>query len=385
MTSSEATHISHQKLCAVEPALSAIAPLRDFQSIAPNTLFHAGPPLRSPQAPPAPLLNGILAAIVTEGWATTRDDAAELFNAGEINLVPAQDVDIVTPLAFVVGPSTICLQVSDLANPHRFTLSPLNDGPPPHAIRFGVYRDEGLGVVRALIDGAGRDLSDAVEGPMPLLPAMAQALAEGDELHGHVAAMQKQVRAAFRSPLSEGATTYFDSVGQFALNVVMAASALMIGAGAGVADSRMVVACGGNGEDLGYKLAHAPHDWVTTPASRPIGTRLPGREHAAALPAIGDSAVIDALGLGAACLRFCPELATPLQDLFDRNELSAAFLDDRAHKPFIDLHPQLGNDSIQIGLDLTRPRDCLGINLGIVEATGQLGLIGRGVAPWPEI
>ncbi len=384
MTGNDPTQISHQRLCAAEPMLSAISPLREFKAIPERTLFHAGPPLTNPNAPPPPLRNGALAAIVLEGWAGSRDEADALLINGDIRLVPAQDTGIVTPLAYVVGPSTICLKVIDQRQPDHFILAPLNDGPPPHAIRFGVYRDEGLAIARLLIDGIGGELSDALIAPLPLLPAMAVALANGDELHARVTVMQEQVRAAFQTPLSSHATTYFNSAGQFALNVVMAAAALMIGSGGGVPDSQMVVACGGNGENLGYKLANAPANWVTLPATRPVGTRLPGHERAAALPAIGDSAVIDALGLGAACLRFSPEIAQSLQGHFDRQEISPAFLKIQSHQPFLAPHPAFANEGLCVGLDLARPRDCLGINLGIVEATGQHGLIGRGVAPWPS-
>ena len=384
MTDHDPTLVSQQKLCAVEPALSAIAPLKDFRAVTDKTLFHAGPPLTDPTSPPAPLLNGILAAIVIEGWAGSREEAETLFASGEVSLSPAQDAGIVTPLAFVVGPSTVCLKVIDIDQIDRFVLSPLNDGPPPHAIRFGTYHDAGLAVVRSLIDGVGSDLSSALKEPMPLLPKMAAALADGDELHGRVTVMQKQIRTILDAQLTPRAIKYLDGAGQFALNAVMAAAALMIKAGTGIPGSRMIIACGGNGESLGFKVADAPDEWLTKPATRPIGGRLPGLEQTGALPAIGDSAVIDALGLGAACLRFSPEIAGSLQNQFDQEMISPAFLDHRAHNAFIGPHPGLGNDSIRVGLDLTRPRGCLGINLGIVEETGKHGLIGRGVAPWPE-
>ena len=384
MSGNDPTGLSHQKLCAVEPALSSIAPLRDFKSVADKTLFHAGPPLIDPTSPPAPLLNGILAAIVLERWASSREEAEALFASGEVKLSPAQDAGIVTPLAFVVGSSTVCLKVSDLNQTDRFVLSPLNDGPPPHAIRFGTYHDAGLTIVQSLIDGVGNDLANALKAPIPLLPQMAAALADGDELHGRVASMQQQIRAILDTQLSPRATKYLDGAGQFALNAIMAAAALMIKAGAGIPGSRMLVACGGNGESLGFKVADAPDKWLTKPATRPIGGRLPGLEQTDALPAIGDSAVIDAFGFGAACLRFSPEIAGSLQDQFDRQLISSAFLDDRAHNAFIGPHPRLGNDSIRVGLDLSQPRECLGINLGIVEETGKHGLIGRGVAPWPQ-
>jgi hypothetical protein len=162
---------------------------------------------------------------------------------------------------------------------------------------------------------------------------------------------------------------------QFVLNVIMATAAVMLGAGAGIADSNLVVAAGGNGVHFGYKVASAPDTWLTLPATRPQGPKFPGKEDAAALPAIGDSAVIDALGFGAACLRFCPTLAEALEGHID-----PAFLTPAAHDAFVGPHPGLGNRDVRVGLDLTRPISALGVMLGMVEAGG---ITGRGVAPWP--
>ena len=384
MTGTSATRQSFERMLSVVPALTEISPLAHFQADLPaRTLFHAGPPLRDNAAVPKPLQNAIAAAGVIEGWGRTPEDSLSLLDTGQIQLAPAQDFGIVTPLAFVVGPSTVCLKVADLEQPATYKLAPLNDGPPPDAIRFGLCRPEGLAVVRSLIDGIGADLASVLNEPVPLLPMMRVALAQGDELHGRVSAMQTQIRQVFDDRVSTGTAAYLDSAGQFALNVVMAAAALMIGAGNNISGSRMVTASGDNGQDFGYKVANTPTKWLVRPATQPIGPRMPGHETAVPLPAIGDSAVIDALGLGAACLRFCPEIGTVLQSTIENGDLPDAFLDDRAHLPFIGPHPGLGNDEVRVGLDLDQSRTCLSINLGMVECKGEHGLIGRGIAPWP--
>ncbi len=380
----EATRQSHERIIVVEPAWTRIAPLRDMRQLPANTLLHAGPPLRDGGSLPAALRHAVCAATILEGWASSYEFAAMQFDDGNISLAAAQDYGVVTPLAFVVGPSTFCLEVADLNQPDRTIISPLNDGPAPGAIRFGVCSEESLAVVQSLRDGVGENLAQALGGPLPLLPLMADALVNGDDLHGHVAAFQERILPAFRGSLTADSEAYLKSVGQFALNISMAASALMIGAGAGVADSRMVVASGGNGVEIGYKLACEPDQWQTVPATQPIGPRLPGREDRSPLPAIGDSAVIDALGLGAACLRCSPTLSDSLSSHIERGEVPGDHLTLRAHEAFIGLHPGLPIGGLRVGLDLDRPRSCLGIMLGMVDAAGEIGLIGRGIAPWPE-
>ena len=138
-----------------------------------------------------------------------------------------------------------------------------------------------------------------------------------------------------------------------------------------------MVAAGGNGHDFGWKLAGAPAEWVVRPAQPPVGPLLPGIAGRSPLPAIGDSAVIDALGLGAACLRFAPNLFSAMLEYVD-----PAFDTKEAHLPFVGPHPALP-DGVRVGLDLARERICLGVMLGMVDAGGHAGLIGRGVAPWP--
>ncbi|MEQ9608684.1 MAG: DUF1116 domain-containing protein, partial [Kiloniellaceae bacterium] len=344
--------------------LSRIAPLTDLVLDLPSrTLFHAGPPFADPMDLPAPVANSVAAAALLEGWIADRSALSAALASEDVRLVPAQDIGLVTPLAFVVGPSAYCLEVTDGTTPGRRSFSPLNDGPLPDALRLGTGRAAGIAIVQSLIDSIGADLATHLRPSIPLLPLMAKGLEGGDELHGRLNAAQAQVAGFFARGLKPQTADYLAETNQFVLNVIMAAAALMIGAGAGIAGSSFVVACGGNGRDLGYKLADAPERWLTLPASRPAGPRLPGHEGETPLPAIGDSAVIDALGLGAACLRFAPALATDLKDHVD-----PPYLAERAHDAFVGPHPDLPFPGLKFGLDLARPRACLGIMLGMVGA-----------------
>ena len=371
-----ANEAAHAAIIAAEPQLTRIAPLAELvDGLGEATLLHAGPPFASPELMPPPMRNAAVAAARHEGLAP--DEAATLaaLRAGEIRLAPAQDVGVVTPLAFVAGPTMFGLEVVDPVSGTR-RVSPLNDGPLPHGLRFGTGSATGLALVRDLTEGIGDALAGALDAPVPLLPVFAAALERGDELHGQVAAAQTFVRGWF-GPLPDDAEAYLKAANQFVLNAVMAAAATMLGAAARTPDATIVVAAGGNGLDFGWKLANAPDEWVVQPANPPVGPLLPGIAGRTPLPAIGDSAVIDALGLGAACLRFAPDLYAALLEHVD-----PAFGTKDAHLPYVGPHPALP-DGVRVGLDLARERVCLGIMLGMVDAAGHQGLIGRGVAPWP--
>lgn len=376
--SAGATSESHHRLLAVRPVLTRIARLdAALDAVPPRTLLHAGPPFADPTDLPVPVFNGVAAAARLEGWAASPAETQDLLAGGALSLKPAQDVGVVTPLAFVVGPGTPVLEVRDDAASGVGIFCPLNDGPPPLALRFGAGRDDGVAFARHLRDTVAGELANALAAPVAVLPMLARALAEGDDLHGRVSALQGRVPDLFGDGLSPQARAYLDAAGQFGLNVVMATAALMLRAAGGVPGSGMVVAAGGNGRDFGWKLAADPHVWRTAPATVPAGPRLPDRDDVEGLPAVGDSAVIDALGFGAACLRFAPDLAEAMAGHAD-----PAFLTPAAHRAFIGPHPDFPAD-IHLGLDLTRPRACLGIMLGALDRAGARGLIGRGIAPWP--
>jgi hypothetical protein len=379
MTEDAAIQLSFERLIAASPVMGRIAPLKTFQpDLAAKTLFHAGPPFENVAAAPTPIKNSAAAAAVFEGWHESIDHARAGIEAGEIALQSAQDNGIVTPLAFVAGPSTYCLEVRDENAPERNILSPLNDGPPPHGLRFGRGDEDGLALLRTLAAEVGPDLAQHVNVGVPILPLLATSLAAGDDLHGHLAALQSRVFDIFGTSISPTSRDFIEAASQFVLNVVMASAALMIDSGRDVPNSRMVIACGGNGVELGYKLSGAPEAWQKLPANRPIGPQFPALAAAQPLPAIGDSAVIDALGLGAACLRFCPTL----KDALD-GHINPVFFNKAAHAAYIGPHPALPLPGLRVGLGLERPRECLGIMLGMVEETGTHGLIGRGVATWP--
>ncbi|MCC3304591.1 DUF1116 domain-containing protein [Sneathiella sp. HT1-7] len=378
--SSIATQKSYNNLIAVEPALTRIAKLEELIPNLPGrTLLHAGPPFSDQGNLPRPMRNSLVAAAQLEGWAASEEDAFTQLKNGELNLRPAQDFGVVTPLAFIVGPSAYCLEVEDMAAPGNRRFSPLNDGPLPYALRLGNGHPDGLALLQRLSKHIGTVLARMLTAPIPLLPVLDHGLKNGDDLHGQVAATQAKFRSLFSAPDDTETVAYLASAGQFSLNFIMASAALMIGAGANIAKSNMIIACGGNGQDIGYKLASDPNTWITRPALPPVGIKFEGQEMAEALPAIGDSAVIDALGFGAACLRTTPSLAEGY-----RGHIHPDFFSPAAHAPFIGPHPALSDSGIMVGLDLTRPRTCLGINLGMVERTGTTGLIGRGVSPWPE-
>jgi len=372
-----ATAASYERLLAARPQLDRCAPLGDIAAVPNRTLLHAGPPLQAGAIPP-PLLNSAIAAARFEGWARDETQAHDAILHGDVRLAPAQDYAVVTPLAFIVSPSMWVVGVSDAARKDLVRYAPLNDGPPPAALRFGDRHADQAGRL-ALLAKCGPAFDRAVREPIELLPLMRAGLDGGDDLHGRVIAANAALTAILMPRLTGAAADYLGLANQFVLNLIMAACAVMIGAGAGIADSRMVIAAGGNGADFGWQLAGAPGRWAARPAHPPVGPSFPQAAGRRFLPAIGDSAVIDVCGFGAAALRHAPELVDAL-----RGHVPEAFFTPAASVGFLGAHPAFPPD-LRLGLDIDAVGPGHGIMLAALDADGEIGLAGRGIAPWPAI
>ncbi len=168
----------------------------------------------------------------------------------------------------------------------------------------------------------------------------------------------------------------------FFLTFWMAAAKLMLSAAEGGEPRTLVTRMAGNGEVFGLSLAGQPDAWFTAPATAPRGRYLPGANSTnEALGAIGDSAVIDALGFGGQALHLAPEPREALQPFLPAG---AASIDS----PLLAAtHPAFEKCGVRVGLDALRAiRSGIApvVTLAMVEKTGRGGLLGRGVFLPPE-
>jgi len=376
--SDQATQVSFERFLAAAPQLDSCAPLGEVVAVPDKTLLHAGPPFQADAALPPPVRNAAVVAAQFEGWAADHNGACAALARGAIRLAPAQDYGVVTPLAFVISPSMPVLRASDAAGNAALRYAPVNDGPPPAALRFGARHDGQIERL-ALIGRIAPALNDALQEPIPLLPILRAGLDGGDDLHGRVAAANAALIDVLAPRLSGEARDYLILANQFVLNVIMAACAVLIGAGAGIKDSRLVTAAGGNGIDFGWQLAGAPGVWRTAAAQAPIGPHFPHAAGKRFLPAIGDSAVIDACGFGAAALRYAPDMIAAL-----RGQVPDSYFEATASEGFIGAHPAFP-PGLKLGLDIDAQGPVRGVMLAAIDAEGDAGLVGRGVAPWPAM
>lgn len=371
----------------VRPILAALMRAGDAIVFPPRTLLHAGPPYAPGQRPPAPVANSAAAAVVFEGWASDRSQALALIEAGEIRLAAAQDHRCVVPLASVLSPSQQVQVVRDAGGVAPAAFAPLNGGSGP-ALRLGLPGPQVVAHLRWLNGPFADAIRDACGRGIELLPLADQALAMGDDCHGRTqagTAVLLERLSLDRANANDGADT---SVGigiaqdflagspSFFLNLWMAAVKCMLGAAEGTAESAVVTAMGANGIDAGLRLASQPDSWHRCAASVPVGVKAPEFRQVQALPAVGDSGVVEAFGLGAMAFAHSPLQQQALGAFMP--ESAAALARALLSGP----HPGLRASEAWFGLSARAAitqRKTPAVVLGMLDASGRHGRIGAGI------
>ncbi len=370
----DATAQAVERMLAAVPVWTGTGTAGDRIGLDRRTLLHAGPPFADPAEICPPILNAAAAALLFEGMAGGVEEARALVLSGAVTLRPAQDMGVVTPLAAVVSRSMWLHVVEDASGSGARAYSPLNEGGGP-APRFGIVNGAVVERLRLLHGAVGPALAGI--GPVELSGIAREAMEQGDELHGRVGVASALLTDTLVSRL--GGTgevcAFLKEAGQFFLNPWMAACKAMMLAADGVPGAALVTAAGGNGVRFGLRLSGmAGKGWASAPVAAPQGPDIGAPRPR--LPAIGDSAVIDALGFGALALDAAPLLRT---ELGAAAEAAVAAAD----RLLCAEHPGFGR---RVGLDsraVLRGGPVPPVCLAALHAAGEDGIVGRGIAWHP--
>ena len=380
----EADARAAEALVSIHPAWTGMPRAADALGLPAHTLLHAGPPADPPHELVAPTLNSGAVACVFEGWADSLDEGLALVRSGRIRFEPAQDHSVATPMAAVVSPSMRLIEMSDAEGSDARGWAPINGGGTGagpcarYGRRTGAELDQQRflnGAVAEQLDAACRDE------PVDWLPIADQALLDGDDLHLRHVSANRQLHELITRRLGD---QFRDSaVGAFIaewpffhLNFAMAAGRAALSGGTGVPESGLVTALGGSGTEVGLQVSAFPGRWFTAPADPPRGNLRAPYTVDDCVGAYGDSALLEAVGLGAFAHRHAPEMQAfhagfAPDDLLDLPDMLLA----RAH-------PGLARSGAFAGLSVrtvvetgTTPV----IELGIVERSGEVGGLGAGI------
>ena len=379
-----------------EPVLVDCAPAREAMALADQVVLHAGPTLEWSRAC-EPMRVAVLAAIRYEGWARDDAAAAALVESGDVTLEPCHHHGAVGPMTGMITASMPVFVVENRRYGNR-AFATINEGL-GKVLRFGANDDSVLARLRWLAAECGPLLGAALRasGGIELRTLMAQALRMGDEMHQRNVAASSLLARALMAPLARAArdaaalarvAEFVASNDQFFLNVAMAAGKALADPANGVAASTIVTTMARNGTDFGIRVSGLGDRWFTAPVNTPVGLYFPGFSADDANPDMGDSAIVETIGLGGGAMAASPAVARfvgaggAAESRRITDEIAEICAAEHPHFRV----PALDERGVPAGIDVRRVVET-GItpliNTGIAGRKAGTGQIGAGVVRAP--
>lgn len=378
-------------LIDVIPAAEAIPALKDGKII-----LHAGPPIEWARMC-GPMRGAVAGIAVFEGWADTLDDAMEMAARGEFTFHPNHHFDAVGPMTGLTtrGQSVMVVENRTFGNKSYCSV---NEGL-GKVMRFGGNDAEVLDRIKWLAEGFGPALGAAVRhcGGVPLKSLVARGLTMGDEMHQRNVAcsglMMRELAPHMAAVVTDRealqkALAFMAGNDQFFLNIAMAMGKAIMDPVRNIDGCSIVTAMSRNGTDFGIRVSGTGDQWFTAPVEMPEGLYFPGFSESDANPDMGDSTIVETIGLGGFAMGAAPAVAgfvgagaASEAGVFTRTmgEITAA------ENPEWTI-PQLDYLGVPTGIDIRLVVDtglAPTINTGIAHKEPGVGQVGAGVVRAP--
>jgi hypothetical protein len=306
------------RMLAADPVLVDVQPAGEaIPELGEHMILHAGPPVAW-QEMCGPMRGAVAGAIVLEGWARDLEAAGALAASGEIAFHPNHHFDAVGPMTGLTTRSMPVMVVENRAHGNR-AFCTLNEGL-GKVMRFGGNDDSVLQRLRWLASTfaplLGRGLREC--GGLALSGIVARGLTMGDEMHQrNVACTSLTLRALAPvlarcesdSALLSEALAFMAGNDQFFLNVAMVMGKAIMDPVRGIPASSVVTAMCRNGTEFGIRVSGTGDTWFTAAVEMPRGLYFPGFSEADANPDMGDSTIVETVGLGGFAMAASPAVA----------------------------------------------------------------------------
>ncbi|MGL4323569.1 MAG: DUF1116 domain-containing protein [Beijerinckiaceae bacterium] len=304
-----------RRILTGDPVLVDVVPARDaLPRLRSGMILHSGPPIAWDRMC-GPMRGAITGIAVFEGWASSLDDAETMAARGEFQFAPNHTMDCVGPMTGMTTVSQPLLVVENKAYGTR-AFCAINEGL-GKVMRFGGNDEEVLNRLRWLRDEMGPALGAALRemGGIPLKPLIARGLSMGDEMHQRNVAcsglLLRTLAPALARTMRDGQALarVLDFIGrndQFFLNVGMAMGKSLTMAAENIPGSSVVTVMCRNGTDFGVRVSGTGDRWFVAPVEMPKGLYFPGYTEADANPDMGDSAIVETVGLGGFAMGAAP-------------------------------------------------------------------------------
>jgi Protein of unknown function (DUF1116) len=383
-----------RRLTTSRPRLVAIERAGDALGLERGEFLHAGPPIDWADAS-GPVRGALLGAMVYEGLADSVQKAEAL--APTISLAPAHSRHAVGPMAGVISPSMPVFVMHDEVF-DTTAYCTLNEGL-GKVLRFGAYSPEVIERLRWIERILAPVLTGAVgrHGPVDLPAILAQALQMGDEGHNRNRAGTSLFIREIVADLIEldlpttdlaAALRFINANDHFMLNLAMGMAKAAADSARELPGATMVVAMARNGTEFGLQTAGTGDEWFAGPAEVPEGLYFSGFSAEDANPDLGDSTIMETVGLGGVAMAAAPAIVR-----FVGGDVSAAVENtERMYEITLAEHPlyqipALGFRGTPTGIDVTlvARTDMLPvINTGIAGREPGVGQVGAGIVDPPR-
>ena len=377
-------------LVDVIPAAEAIPALRE------NTILHAGPPIAWDRMC-GPMRGAVAGIAVFEGWASDLDRATEMAASGAFAFHPNHHFDAVGPMTGMTTIGQPVMVVENRTFGNRAYCA-LNEGL-GKVMRFGGNDAEVLARLAWLRDVFGPAMGAALRdlGGIPLKSLVARGLTMGDEMHQRNVACSGLTLRALAPALARTVTdskalaealTFIGGNDQFFLNIVMALGKAIMDPVRGIEGSSVITAMSRNGTEFGIRVSGTGDTWFTAPVEMPEGLYFPGFSEADANPDMGDSTIVETIGLGGFAMAAAPAVAgfVGAGAASDAANFTRAMAEITLGENPEWTIPALDYAGVPTGIDIRRVLEtglAPTINTGIAHKKPGVGQVGAGVVKAP--
>jgi hypothetical protein len=386
-----------RRLLAGDPVLVDVVPAGDaLEGLGGRHILHAGPPIGWERMC-GPMRGAVMGIAVFEGWASDLTDAARQAEAGAFRFEPNHHYDAVGPMTGITTQGQPVLVVENRAFGNR-AYCVINEGL-GKVLRFGGNDAAVLARLAWIRDVLGPGLGRAIRdmGGIPLKPIIARGLAMGDEMHQRNLACSSLLLRLLAPALARRATDgealarcleFIGSNDQFFLNVAMAMGKAVTDPARGIDCSSIVTAMSRNGTDFGIQVSGLGDAWFTAPVEMPVGLYFPGYTQQDANPDMGDSAILETVGLGGFAMAAAPAVvgfvgAGPASSAASFTRRMGEITVGSSREWTI---PSLDGAGVPIGIDIRLVVETgivPTINTGIAHRQPGVGQVGAGIVRAP--
>ncbi|MER3447621.1 MAG: hypothetical protein C4291_12660 [Candidatus Dadabacteria bacterium] len=393
----EANAVAIERILSVEPALVDVnTALNAIPNMTPNTILHAGPPIEWERMCD-PMKRAIRGALIFEGLASDDQEAKRLIRANKIKLSPNHHHDAAGPMTGIISPSMPVIVSKDLTS-GRTVYSTFNEGG-GRVLWFGAFGDETLERLRWMRDVLGPVMKRVIEkaGGISIWNILAQGIQMGDECHNRHAAstnifLKSIIEPLFSIDLSRDTALqvyrFIAGNSHFFLNITMTGCKLAMDAARDIEDSTIVTAMSRNGTDFGIRVSGLGDSWFISPSPLLLDALYnPGYGPDDGAPDIGDSAIIETMGLGGFTIASAPAMASfaggGFQEAVNITKQMGLITTTKNSKFAI---PSLDFEGIPMGIDIRKVIETEilpSIDSAVIHKAKGTGQIGAGIVKAP--